>query len=252
MSDRAALYERLPPLDTDRWWAVLAAASPGGRVLELGAGTGRLTEMLLDAGAQVTAIERDTAMVEALHRRLHDRARIVHADVTDVGAGPQVGLVVLPTALLNELPDAGARRAVLSAAAARCRPDGVVALHVLAPWWLVRLDGRVTGELTPADGGPTIEVSVDPGTFDVMTGRRRARLVYRFPDGAVLGDDVDAAVVGPDELTGALRAAGLREHRRFGARPPDPPGPDDVAWHVVAHRDVRSAGIGTNQSGTAA
>ncbi|MEV0248861.1 class I SAM-dependent methyltransferase [Nocardia sp. NPDC050712] len=47
-------------------WALSRA--PGPRVLDLGAGTGKLTGTLIAAGAQVTAVEPDPAMLAQLHR----------------------------------------------------------------------------------------------------------------------------------------------------------------------------------------
>ena len=49
-------------------WALEPA--PGSRVLDLGAGTGKLTATLAAAGAQVTAVEPDPAMLAQLHRAL--------------------------------------------------------------------------------------------------------------------------------------------------------------------------------------
>ncbi|HEY6746892.1 MAG TPA: class I SAM-dependent methyltransferase [Mycobacteriales bacterium] len=49
-------------------WAV--AAAPGSRVLDLGAGTGKLTAMLAELGAEVVAVEPDPAMLAELRRAL--------------------------------------------------------------------------------------------------------------------------------------------------------------------------------------
>ncbi|MDR7275936.1 class I SAM-dependent methyltransferase [Catenuloplanes atrovinosus] len=49
-------------------WAIEAA--PGPRVLDLGAGTGKLTAALVAAGARVTAVEPDPAMLAELRRAL--------------------------------------------------------------------------------------------------------------------------------------------------------------------------------------
>ncbi|MEU9075512.1 class I SAM-dependent methyltransferase [Kitasatospora sp. NPDC048538] len=51
-------------------WALEAA--PGPRVLDLGAGTGKLTAVLAALGADVTAVEPDPAMLAELRRRLPD------------------------------------------------------------------------------------------------------------------------------------------------------------------------------------
>ena len=49
-------------------WALEPA--PGPRVLDLGAGTGKLTATLLEVGADVTAVEPDPAMLAELRREL--------------------------------------------------------------------------------------------------------------------------------------------------------------------------------------
>jgi SAM-dependent methyltransferase len=51
-------------------WALERA--PGPRVLDLGAGTGKLTATLLDLGVGVIAVEPDPAMLSALRRTLPD------------------------------------------------------------------------------------------------------------------------------------------------------------------------------------
>jgi SAM-dependent methyltransferase len=232
--DRAELYRRLPLLEGDRWWVDLARSSPDGRVLELGAGTGRLTSAFVEAGLRVTAVERDPAMLRVLRERVGHGATVLGRDAADLPPLTPFGLVALPTSLLNELPDAASRRAVLAQASAACRPDGKVALHLLGPWWLVRVPLRATGRLHPADGSGAVDVTVAGGDFDAWTGRRRATLSYRFSDGTLLHDQLDAAVVTGAELELATAAAGLEVVERWGPSPPDAgPATDQSAWHVV-------------------
>lgn len=63
---------------------IVAAAgiAPGDPVLEIGPGTGVLTERLLAAGAEVTALELDTRMAALLRERFADdpRFRLVEGD----------------------------------------------------------------------------------------------------------------------------------------------------------------------------
>ncbi|MGC4889789.1 class I SAM-dependent methyltransferase [Micromonospora sp. DT227] len=67
----AAYAEHRPDYAQDAVrWALEAA--PGPRVLDLGAGTGRLTATLRAVGADVTAVEPDPAMLAELRRALPD------------------------------------------------------------------------------------------------------------------------------------------------------------------------------------
>ena len=99
--------------------AVLEAAIPGsGPVLELGAGTGPVTQALIEAGCpqeQIIVVERDAELCATLQRRFGD-LRVLHGDALELDdilarAGiPSVSVV------LSGLP----MRAVAPIAAARC------------------------------------------------------------------------------------------------------------------------------------
>jgi 16S rRNA (adenine1518-N6/adenine1519-N6)-dimethyltransferase len=65
-----------------------AAPAPGGRVLEVGPGLGILTGALLDAGAEVTAVELDRGLAALLRETLAapleaGRLRIIEGDALD-------------------------------------------------------------------------------------------------------------------------------------------------------------------------
>ncbi|MFA9479239.1 16S rRNA (adenine(1518)-N(6)/adenine(1519)-N(6))-dimethyltransferase RsmA [Phycisphaerales bacterium AB-hyl4] len=72
--------------DHNQMRKILAAAelSPGDRVLEVGPGTGTLSEALLEAGAHLVAVELDTDLEPILRERLApfgDRAHLVVGDI---------------------------------------------------------------------------------------------------------------------------------------------------------------------------
>ncbi len=52
----------------------------GERVLEIGPGTGIITQALLDAGAKVTAVELDHELIEVLRERFGDRIELIEGN----------------------------------------------------------------------------------------------------------------------------------------------------------------------------
>ena len=58
----------------------LAGLGPGDTVLEVGPGIGNLTEAILSTGADVVAVEADTAFCRFLQRRFGDRITLINGD----------------------------------------------------------------------------------------------------------------------------------------------------------------------------
>jgi len=69
-----------------------ANVQPGDLVLEVGPGTGSLTEALLDAGADVIACELDRDLAALLRERLGERITLIEGDAMDRGRSlnPQI------------------------------------------------------------------------------------------------------------------------------------------------------------------
>jgi trans-aconitate 2-methyltransferase len=82
----AQTYDRVA--DPQEQWAreILARAdfAPGQTVLDAGCGSGRVTELLLDRGVRVIAVDADAAMVEKARERLGDRARVEQQDLLEL------------------------------------------------------------------------------------------------------------------------------------------------------------------------
>lgn len=77
------------------------AADTGSPVLELGAGTGRVTEALALAGHEVVAVDVSPTMLAAAKERLaragvSDRVRLVEADMRDLRLSRRFPLVLAP------------------------------------------------------------------------------------------------------------------------------------------------------------
>lgn len=112
---------------------VVSLAGPGGRVLELGVGTGRLAVPMAEAGLAVTGVDSSAAMLERLAARPGGMAvRALCGDMaTDLPDGPFDVVLVAYNTIFNLLEEVRQRRC-FTEAAARLRPGGafVVEAHV--------------------------------------------------------------------------------------------------------------------------
>lgn len=87
-----------------------AGIEPGQAALEVGPGLGSLTLGLLDAGADVVAVELDRGLAELLPQTLRargigeDRFRLVHDDALRVEELPDLPRAGAPTVLVANLP----------------------------------------------------------------------------------------------------------------------------------------------------
>jgi SAM-dependent methyltransferase len=107
-------------------FARLAAERPGG-VLDLGAGTGRVTLPLAAAGHPVTAVDLDRELLAALESRAGDRGLAVdtvRADVRSLELDRSFPLILAPMQLLHIVGGAAGRRRLLGSAARHLRAGG--------------------------------------------------------------------------------------------------------------------------------
>lgn len=86
---------------------------PADRILEIGAGLGSLTEILLETGARVTGVERDARFFRVLEERFRDHPRLTlirsdirRVELSDHAAGRERSLTVfgnIPYALTSPI-----------------------------------------------------------------------------------------------------------------------------------------------------
>jgi SAM-dependent methyltransferase len=108
-------------------WHELAARA-GGTVLEVGAGTGRVTLDLAAAGFQVIALDYAAPLLEALARRADGLAvETVVADARDFSLDRRVSLVIVPMQTVQLLDGHSGRTGFLRRALAQLQPGGLLA-----------------------------------------------------------------------------------------------------------------------------
>ena len=119
---------------------VAALAGPGGRVLELGAGSGRLAVPLAGRGLDVWAVDASSAMLDRLRARpgadrvhvvLDDMARLDDPALASAAGG--FGVVLCAFNTLFNLPDSEAQRRCLARAVDLMAPEGLLVIEAFVP-----------------------------------------------------------------------------------------------------------------------
>jgi SAM-dependent methyltransferase len=215
----ADIYDAYVRADFDLQFFREEAARADGPILELMAGTGRVTTVLAASSAPVTCVDRSARMLRRLAARFGSRPRNPHIVCTDVRALPfdrPYALVAVPFHSLAEIVHASERRMALAEVQRLLAPAGrfVVTLHNPARR-RETLDGRprhlgdvplpggdgqlgitITGRLDPASNVATMDQEfVARNQAGVELWRRTQ--VLRF------------ALIGREDMEAAARAAGL-------------------------------------------
>jgi SAM-dependent methyltransferase len=113
-------------------WRELARRA-GGPILDLGAGTGRVTLDLAAAGHDVTALDTDPALLNELASRAHARGldvRCVTADARALDAVGRFALILAPMQFLQIMGGESARGALLRRVATCLTPGGSFAAAI--------------------------------------------------------------------------------------------------------------------------
>ena len=203
-------------------WRELAAAADGP-VLELGAGAGRVSLDLAEAGAEVIAVERDSEVAGRLETSAAERGLNVSVVVADLGAPADLrlpsnpALAVGPLHLIQEL-DGAARPALLGRLAELMAPGGTVALTLVDESTLLSAGAAATQilpDMRELDGwvysSEPLWVQVGDAVLTVRRLRERVS-----PDGQMertVQDDI-LHRISPDRLELEGEEAGLRRAGR--------------------------------------
>lgn len=213
----AELYDRYVTADHDVPFFVAALPlARGGEVVELTAGTGRLSIPLIEAGARLTCVDLSPKMLDILRRKLVARdldAEILCRNVCRLDLPSRYALALMPFQAFMEIVDEAEQRATLRSVFACLEPGGHFICTLHNP--TVRrqqVDGtlRAVGAFPSYDGTLVVsgaEVGGDPivvrsqffESFGLDGGLRWKRLLpMRF------------AFIDPDAFEAMATAAGFR------------------------------------------
>ncbi len=108
-------------------WRALASEA-GGEVLEVGAGTGRVTLDLAAGGVRMVAVDVMAPLLDALaHRAAGLPVETVLADARELSLGRRMSLVIVPMQTLQLMGGPSGREAFLRRALDHLEPGGLLA-----------------------------------------------------------------------------------------------------------------------------
>lgn len=129
-------------------------AAKAGRVLELAAGTGRVTIPMARAGAKVTGLELVPAMIDAAVAKLTDekpdvrkRVELVQGDMRAFDLGRTFPLIVIPFRAFQHLIEVADQRACLECCREHLTRQGTLVVNLFDP------NLRILGNNLDVNGG---------------------------------------------------------------------------------------------------
>lgn len=170
-------------------WRELARAARGP-VLDVGAGSGRVTLDLAARGHELVALDADAALLEALAERSAGlRVATVLADARELRLDRRFALVIVPMQTIQLLGGQRRRMRFLDRAAAHLLPGGTIAIAIADP-----LDGR---PFAPWDRPPLPDITEIDGVV--------------YSSQAVMLHDAGHAI-GIERVREVIDESGGREH----------------------------------------
>jgi SAM-dependent methyltransferase len=218
-----------------------AAMAPGGSVLELGSGTGRVSLALAERGLRVLGVDLSPTMLAQAEAKLAQadpevaaRVRFRRGDMAALNLGETFDAVICPYFGLAHLPSGSGWRNVFDGVARHLRPGGRAAFHLPL--------GELLAQPAPPRTTPVLQRALPDGSKLTLFIRERAskpavgrfdqvvEYVVESPRGAVRRslDRLTYYIADPEPFA---RAAGLEVD--------GPPTPQGGAGTM--HRFVRSA-----------
>ena len=218
----AEIYDLYVTADYDIPFFLSETANVEGPVLELTAGTGRLSLPLIRAGVRLTCVDGSQGMLDVLSRKLKEHglnAELRCADICTVQFQTSFQLAILPFQSFMEIIGEERQRQAFSAVFACFAPGGrfVCTLHNPAVC-RTQVDGvlRIVGRFPTQDG--TLVVSgFEQGGCPVV--RRMQFFEFFGNDGRLRAKELlpmEFAFIERDQFESMARDAGFRVLKLYG------------------------------------
>ncbi|MFL5861020.1 MAG: class I SAM-dependent methyltransferase [Solirubrobacteraceae bacterium] len=206
------------------FWRALAERT-GGPVLDVGAGTGRVSLELARQGHDVTAIDLDDALLEQLRQRAGAlEVTTIVADARAFWLGMTFPLIIMPMQTIQLLGGTAGRAAFLECAAFHLDPGGVLAIAIADALELFDVtDGTEAGPLPDVVEHAGVVYSSRPMAVradgDGFVLERRRETVTAAGELTAEQDLIRLDRLDPDTLEREAEAAGLRPASRLEIAP---------------------------------
>jgi SAM-dependent methyltransferase len=219
------------PVDTAAEVALLTELAAGGRVLELGIGTGRVALPLTQNGLEVHGLDASPAMVERMRAKPGgDAIPVTIGDMADVAVDGEFALVFVVFNTFFQLYSQDAQLRCFAHVAAHLHPGGRFLVHAFVP---------DTSRIEAGDHLSVREASLDRVRLDASvydsTEQRVDTTQVRITEQGVRLVHAKLRFAWPPELDLMARLAGLELENRW-ATFDKRPFTSSSAFHVSVYR----------------
>ena len=254
-SELAAVYDAIyGGRDDIAFWRDMATAA-GGRVLELGCGTGRVLIPVARTGVEITGLELAPHMLKRCRAKLEmepfevrERVVLVQGDMTSFDLGSGFALITIPFAGFQHLRTVEEQLACLERCHAHLLPEGRLALDMPNPapappscaGEAPKAEGEAGAEAVEWTGGRRLRWWGSIAEYDDLLQCGEYEVTYEIiePEGRIrrIGERFPLRYVFRYELEHPLVRAGFRPAALDGDHDGPPLAKGSPALIVVAER----------------